>query len=171
MQHLTEEQLVGLVIEPRVSYPSRERERADSGRQHLGVCPECWAKYEELHDVTSFLGESRAVPPVSAWSRLKLRMERSRRPGRDWTEPRWLPLVSVHLAVIVIAVALILVLGGWLESSSLWEWMRTFKFVSRIGPRGLVGLGFMVVGGFGVLALTPVLWWEFRTRGRKGEGL
>lgn len=165
MQHLTEEQLVGLVLEHSASHPSRTRERAASGRQHLGVCPECRAKYEELREVTGFLGESRAAPPVSAWSRLKGRMDRSRRPGRDWTEPRWLPLVSVHLAVIVIAVALILVLGGWLESSSLWEWMRTSEFVSRIGPRGLIGLAFIAGGGLCVLALTPVLWWESRTRG------
>ncbi len=165
MQHLTEEQLVGLVLEHRVSYPSRQRQRADSGRQHLAACPECRAKYEELREVTAFLGESRAVPPVSAWWRLKGRMERSRRPGRDWTEPRWLPLVSVHLAVIVIAVALILVLGGWLESSSLWEWMRTSEFISTIGPRGLIGLAFIAGGGLCVLALTPVLWWESRTRG------
>jgi len=92
-------------------------------------------------------------------------MERSRRPERDWIEPRWLPLVVVNLAVVTIALGLVLILGGWLESSLLWRWMSKSDLASTIGPRGLVALAFIAGGGFCVLALTPVLWWESRARG------
>jgi len=71
----------------------------------------------------------------------------------------------VNLAVVIVAFALILVLGGWLESSSLWDWIRGSSLISMIGPRGLVGFAFIAGGGLCVLALTPVLWWESRTRG------
>jgi len=92
-------------------------------------------------------------------------MERSRRPSRDWTEPRWLPLVAAHLAVVVAVLALILALGGWLQASAFWERIGTLKFIGTIGPHGLVALAFLAAGGLCVLALTPVLWWESRTRG------
>jgi len=166
MRHLTEERLVGLVLEDRALCGSRTRRSSDAGRQHLARCAECRAKYEELNEVTALLdGGSRAVAPVLAWSGLKGRMERSRRPVRDWTEPRWVPLVAAHLVVVVAALALIVVLGGWLESSRVWEWMGEFELVRTIGPRGLVGLAFLAGGGLCVLALTPVLWWESRSRG------
>lgn len=158
MRHLTEEQLVGLVL--------HQDECADGEQRHLRLCSECRARREELRHVSALLRESRALPPVSAWWRLKRRMERSTRPGRNWTEPRWLPLVGVHLATVAIAVGAILILGNWLESSGLWESIGTLGFISAIGPRALVVLAFIAVGGLGVLALTPILWWESRTRGQ-----
>jgi hypothetical protein len=156
MKHLTEEQLMRLVL---------DRSTFEAGEQrHLRLCSECGARHEELRQLAAYLCESWAVPPVSAWSRLRRRMERSRRPGRDWTEPRWLPLVAVHCSAVAITLGLILALGSWLGSSALWGRIGTLGFVSAIGPRGLVGLAFAVVGGLGVLAMMPILWWESRTR-------
>ncbi len=163
MRHLSEEQLVRLFLENGPACQGRKHQ--SPGGEHLAVCPACRAKFEELHEVTAFLKESRVAAPASAWSQLKGRLVRSRRPGRDWTEPRWLPLVVVHLTVVVIALALILVLGGWLESSSAWDWLGRLTVISKLGPRGVVALVFLIGGGLGVLALTPVLWWESRSRG------
>lgn len=156
MRHLSEEKLVGLVVE--------NRDSGDLTRCHLGQCADCRAKYQRLLEVAAFLRESRAVPPVSAWSNLKGRLVSSLRPGRDWTEPRWLPLVLIHLGVVVTGLALIVTLGSWLESSSAWEWVARLPFVSAVGPRGLIGLAFVVGGGLFVLSLTPVICWELGSR-------
>lgn len=152
MRHLSEEQLVSLILERR------------SRHQHLAECQQCRARYEELQQVTAFLQEARAVPPVNAWSRLKERLARSRRAARDWTEPRWLPLVFGHLAVVAIALVLIIMLGSRLASSSTWEWIGRASAIGAIGPRTLVAVVFLIGGGLGVLAMMPALWWESRRR-------
>ncbi|RPI23460.1 MAG: hypothetical protein EHM61_19710 [Acidobacteria bacterium] len=161
MRHLTDEQLVGLVLrEP----GQPEIRQAGDGVLHVRSCPSCRAKSEELRQAIEALRESRAVPPVSAWSQLKGRLERSCRPVRDWTEPRWAPLVFIHLGIVLFALVLVLGLAGWLSSSSVWNLVGRLPLIDRIGPGGLIALIFLTAGGFLVLALTPVLWLENRRR-------
>jgi predicted anti-sigma-YlaC factor YlaD len=151
MRHLTEEELVRLVFGD-----TRWEQQLRRG-DHLRSCSQCRARYQVLSWGVGSLRQSTASPPALAWSRLKGRLERSRRPVWDWIEPRWLPLVILHLGAVLAALVLMIVLAGWLESSSVWESIARLPMVGAMGPRRLVGLVFLVGGGLFVLALTPVL--------------
>jgi hypothetical protein len=161
MRHLQKEELVGLVFD---ELAGKEWESCQS---HLRTCPECEAAFEALARAVSLLqNEPTEAPPPFAWARLKARIDKSG-PGRDWTDPAWVPLIVRNVAGMILVLLFIFLAGGWLSTTTLWQSLRTYRLAAEIGPRGLMTILFFCAGSIATLALAPILWWESR-RPRNG---
>ena len=161
MRHLQDEEMVSLAFD---ELTGGEREACEA---HLRACSGCMAAYEQIGRAVALLEKEPTEPaPPFAWAKIKARIEQSGA-GRDWKEPRWVPLVLGNAGAIALVIVLITLTGGWLERASVWQAIRTWPLAREIGPRSLTALVFFGIGALVTLALTPILWWETRNP-RKG---
>lgn len=156
MRHLRDEELVGLVFD------EVPREELDPCREHIQACVACAAAFEGLSRTVVLLESEPPVPPPPfAWSRLKARVQQSG-PSCEWHEPAWGPLILGNAGGIILVLIFIFLIGGWLETTPVWQSIRTWPLAARVGPQGVIALGFFGIGALVTLALTPVFWWESR---------
>jgi len=156
MRHLRDEELVGLVFD------ELPREELDPCREHIQACVACAAAFAGLSRAVVLLeSEPTEAPPAFAWSRIKARVEHSG-PSYEWHEPAWGPLILMNAGGIILVLIVIFVIGGWLETTPVWQSILTWSLAARVGPQGIIALGFFSIGALVTLALTPVFWWESR---------
>jgi hypothetical protein len=156
MVHLQEDELVALALDEASS------EARSSGCLHLERCPECRTALRDLIRAVALLEAEPTEPaPPDAWIRLRARLEDTRRP-QDWSEASWIPMTLAHAGGAVLLLVAAFLLGAWLESTTLWQSIRTWPLARAAGGWGVAAAVFFGAGTFVTLALTPVLWWDAR---------
>jgi anti-sigma factor RsiW len=157
MEHLREEELVALALDEGSS------EARTSSCLHLECCPECRTALRDLIRAVALLEAEPTEPvPPHAWTRLRSQLEDARR-TRDWTDASWIPITLAHAGGAVLMLVAAILLGTWLESTTLWLSIRTWPLARAAGGWGVAAAVFFGGGTFVTLALTPVLWWESRS--------
>ena len=160
-RHLRDDDLVALV------FSELSERKAAICRRHLDSCKQCRMELDTLQQAVETLEqESLESPPPFAWSKLSARIAKSGI-AREWQEPNWLPLILGHAGGVLLIIAIVLVLGSWLESARVWGYLRLWSFAHTFGPRGLVALAIFSCGALLTLALTPVFWWESQQASRR----
>jgi anti-sigma factor RsiW len=153
-RHLRDDELVAL------AFAELSGRKETDCRQHLASCKRCRTDLNTLEQAIAALErESLQSPPPFAWYRLRARIAKSGI-ARDWQEPKWLPVILGHAGGVLLIIAIVLVLGNWLETAPVWEYLRLWSFARSFGPHGLVALAIFSAGTLLTLAMTPVFWWE-----------
>jgi len=156
MPHLGEEELVAIAF---AEVPPDMRAAIDA---HLARCRECRTACGDLARAVALLEAQPLEPaPPGGWARLRSRLEKTRG-DREWAEPAWIPLLAAHAGGAALMLAAMVFFGAWLETTALWQFVRSWPPARAAGGWGATAAVFFGLGTLGTLAMAPVLWWESR---------